>query len=59
MDLGKELETLSWRRVLVLLRHLSPYGALAQALEHIPEESRDDREQVDEFFQNIKGVQHA
>ena len=53
MDLGKELDTLTWRRFLVLLRHLSPYGALAQALEHMPEETRNDREQADEFFQNM------
>ena len=52
MDLRKELDQMSWRRFLVLLRHLSPYGAVAGALEQQVEET-DERRQAERFFEDM------
>ena len=56
MDLGLALPGLSWRRFLVLLRHLSPFGAVAQALEREPREPVEDtRKQAESFFAALTG----
>ena len=57
MDLGLALPGLSWRWFLVLLRHLSPFGAVAQALESAPREPAEDtREQADAFFAGLRSL---
>ena len=46
---------MSWRRFLVLLRHLSPFGAVAQALEKSKDEpaESDPKAQADAFFAGL------
>ena len=55
LDLGKELDGMSWRRFSVLLRHLSPFGAVAQAAEKVREEGEDTQQAAGAFFQSMVG----
>ena len=41
LDLREALDGMSWRRFSVLVRHLSPFGAAAQAVEAVREEGED------------------
>ena len=41
LDLREALDGMSWRRFSVLVRHLSPFGAAAQAVEAVREEGEE------------------
>ena len=53
MNLGKELDGMSWRRFSVLLRHLSPFGAVAQAAEKVRSEGEESESAARSFFSSM------
>ena len=56
MDLLRELDYMSWRRFQVLLRHLSPFGAVARALEEERARGAEGQEAAAAFFEGMAGV---
>lgn len=55
LDLREALDGMSWRRFSVLVRHLSPFGAAAQAVEAVREEGEDTQQAAGAFFQSMVG----
>ena len=56
MNLGEALDGMSWRRFSVLVRHLSPFGAAAQAAEKIRAEGEDSESAARAFFRGMVAV---
>lgn len=55
IDLTERLEKMSWRRFSVLLRNLSPYGAVAARVTSLRDgAAADDRQQAAAFFEDLR-----
>ena len=55
IDLRERLEHMSWRRFSVLLRNLSPYGAVAARAVRLRDgAAADDRQRAAAFFEDLR-----
>ena len=59
LDLRDALDGMTWRRFSVLVRHLSPFGAAAQAAERIRQEGEDSERAARAFFQGMVSYPEA
>ena len=60
IDLVEQLDSLSWRRFVVLLNNLSPYGAVATQIRARNEtkepDEKDEKRAADAFFSSIMSI---